>query len=313
MNSKFLRGVIAPIAAAMIWGFAFSAQSIGAEYVGAFTFNTARGVVAVVSLGVVLLVATLLRRRAAPLRGADESDSADAKARPRTTKWRDLLVGGVCCGTVMCIATNLQQAGLGETDSGKAGFITALYIVLVPIFGLFFRRRVSPLTAISVAVAVFGMYFLCVGDGFSVQGSDIYVMICAVCFAVHILVIDHFAPRVDGIALSLVQFAVMTVESGICMLIFESPQLGALAACLPQVLYVGILSSGVAYTLQIIAQQANDPTVVSLLLSLESVFSAVGGALFLHEVMTAREYVGCGLMLCAVVLSQLKWEKRTKT
>lgn len=302
---KVIKSVVAPLAAAVIWGFAFSAQSVGAEHVEAFTFTAARGAVAVVTLSVLLIAATLLRRGRGVSRGTQDESSDNggesASAGGKKSSRRALLVGGLCCGTVLCVATNLQQLGLGGTDSGKASFITALYIVLVPIFGLFFHRRVSPITAASVAVAVVGMYLLCVGEGFSMQASDIYVIICAFCFAIHIMVIDHFAPHTDGIALSLVQFAVMTVESAICMLIFETPQWSALMSCLPQVLYVGVLSSGVAYTLQIIAQQASDPTMVSLLLSLESVFGALGGALFLHETMTAREYVGCGLMLCAVI------------
>lgn len=292
MKGKYLCGVIAPIVAAIIWGVAFTAQSIGADCVGPFTFTAARSIVAVVTLSVILLAATLIRRRA----GSYEKPTGGARA---------LIIGGVCCGTVLCIATNLQQAGLDGTDAGKASFITALYIVLVPVFGLIFGRRVSALTAISVAIAVAGMYLLCVGSGFSVQGSDIYVIICAFCFACHILIIDHFAPQVDGIALSLVQFAVMAVESSICMLIFEKPDLSALAGCVPQILYVGVLSSGVAYTLQIIAQKASEPTMVSLLLSLESVFGAIAGAILLHETMMAREYFGCALMLCAVMLSQL--------
>lgn len=302
---KIIKSVVAPLVAAVIWGFAFTAQSVGAGYVGAFTFTAARGAVAVVTLSVILICATQLRRRRAAVAGqsgqSDETSEGDKKSSRRA-----LFVGGICCGTVLCVATNLQQMGLGGTDSGKAGFITALYIVLVPIFGLFFKKRVPLTTAIGVVIAVVGMYFLCIGEGLTIQGSDVYVIICAFCFAIHIMVIDHFAPHVDGIALSLVQFAVMTVESAILMLIFETPQWGALMSCLPQVLYVGILSSGVAYTLQIIAQQASDPTVVSLLLSLESVFSALGGALFLGEIMTAREYVGCGLMLGAVVLSQVR-------
>lgn len=292
MKNRYLRSVVAPVAAAAIWGLAFVAQSIGAGHVGAFTFTAARSAVAVVALGIVLAAVTLIRRKS----GKYQKPSGGIGT---------LLLGGACCGTVLAIATNLQQMGLSGTDSGKASFITALYIVLVPIFGLFFHRRASLMTAISVAIATVGMYLLCVGNGFSVQGSDIYVIICAFCFAGHILVVDHFAPQVDGIALSLVQFAVMAIESGICMLIFEQPDLASLTACLPQIMYVGVLSSGVAYTLQIVAQQSTDPTMVSLLLSLESVFGAISGAIVLDERMSTREYVGCALMLCAVMLSQI--------
>ncbi len=292
MKSKYLRGIVAPVVAAAIWGLAFTAQSIGAGYVGPFTFTAARSAIAVITLSVILAIAMLLRRR--------RGEAAQASGGKRA-----LIVGGVCCGTVLCIATNLQQMGLGETDAGKASFITALYIVLVPIFGLFFRRRASASTAVSVAIAVAGMYLLCVNEGLTVQGSDIYVIICAFCFAAHILIIDHFAPMTDGIALSLVQFAVMTVESAVCMFIFEQPDIHAILGCIGQILYVGVLSSGVAYTLQIVAQKSSDPTMVSLLLSLESVFGAISGAIVLHETMTGREYAGCALMLCAVMLSQV--------
>ena len=267
-----------------------------------FTFNAARSVVAVVSLTVILLVWKAIKRR----RGDTEKASGGMKA---------LILGGICCGTVMCIATNLQQIGLGETDAGKASFITALYLVLVPMLGLFLRRRTSAATAISVAISVVGLYLLCVSDSFTVQGSDVYVLICALCFAVHILVIDHFAPLTDGIALSLVQFIVMTVESAVLAAIFEQPTVEGIIAALGQILYVGIFSSGVAYTLQILAQKDSDPTVVTLLLSLESVFGAIAGAIILHEVMSKREYWGCALMLCAVLLSQIPaevWKKLFK-
>ncbi len=283
----------------MIWGTAFVAQSVGAEHVPPFAFNAARAAVAVVTLTVILLVWKAIKRR----RGDTSAPSGGMKS---------LILGGICCGTMMCIATNLQQVGLGETDAGKASFITALYIVLVPIFGLFFRRRASVTTAISVAIAVAGLYLLCVSGDFTIQGSDVYVLICALCFAGHILVIDYFAPKTDGIALSLVQFIVMTLESALLTVLFEQPTIEGLMAALGQILYVGIFSSGVAYTLQILAQKDSDPTVVSLLLSLESVFGALAGAIILHEVMTGREYFGCALMLCAVMLAQIPnsvWSK----
>lgn len=302
MKKSFIKNIIFPILAALIWGTAFVAQSVGAEHVPPFAFNAARGVVAVITLTVILLVWKAIKRR----RGDNEKPTGGMKA---------LILGGICCGTMLCIATNLQQMGLGDTDAGKASFITALYIVLVPILGLFLRRRASITTAISVAIAVVGLYLLCVSDSFTIQGSDIYVIICAFCFAIHILVIDHFAPMVDGIALSLAQFIVMTLESAVLMLIFETPSIEGIIAALGQVLYVGIFSSGVAYTLQILAQKDSDPTVVSLLLSLESVFGALAGAIILNEVMSGREYFGCALMLCAVMLAQIPtsvWKKLFK-
>lgn len=303
MKHSFVKNIVFPIVAAMIWGSAFVAQSVGAEHVPPFTFNAARSAVAVAALTVILLVWNGIKRR----RGkSDEKASGGMKA---------LILGGICCGTVMCIATSLQQIGLGETDAGKASFITALYLVLVPILGLFLRRRTSAVTAISVAISVVGLYLLCVSQSFTVQGSDVYVLICAFCFAIHILVIDYFAPKTDGIALSLVQFIVMATESAVLAVIFEQPTTTGILAALGQILYVGIFSSGVAYTLQILAQKGSDPTVVTLLLSLESVFGALSGAIILHEIMSGREYFGCALMLCAVMLSQIPdhvWKKLFK-
>lgn len=299
MKKSFIKTVILPLLAALIWGTAFAAQSVSADFVPPFTFNTARNIVAIIPTGIMLAVFTAVRKR----RGTYEKPSGGMKS---------LIVGGICCGTVLCIASSFQQTGLGETDAGKASFITALYIVLVPLLGLFLRRRTGITTAISVAIAVVGMYLLCIGEGFSIQKSDVLVLICALCFTLHILVIDHFAPSTDGIALSLVQFIVCGIESGILMVIFERPTLDGIIASLGSILYVGIFSSGVAYTLQIIAQKGSDPTVVSLLLSLESVFGALAGAVILHEVMSGREYFGCALMLCAVMLAQIPtsvWKK----
>lgn len=285
--------------AALIWGTAFVAQSVSADLVPPFTFNTVRSAVAIVPAGIMLAVFTAVQKR----RGTYERPSGGM---------RSLIIGGICCGTVLCVASSFQQTGLGETDAGKASFITALYIVLVPLLGLLFKRRTGITTAISVAIAVVGMYLLCIGEDFSVQGSDMYVLVCALCFAVHILVIDYFAPKTDGIALSLVQFIVCAIESGILAVFFERPSLDGIIASLGSILYVGIFSSGVAYTLQILAQKGSDPTVVSLLLSLESVFGALAGAIILHEVMSGREYLGCVLMLCAVMLAQIPtsvWKK----
>ncbi len=287
-----IKKIFAPLLAAAIWGTAFVAQSMGAEFVPPFAFNAARSVVAVITLSVILLIANQIRHR----RGHVEKPSGGKKA---------LLLGGLCCGTAMAVATGLQQIGLGETDAGKASFITALYIVLVPIFGLFFKKKVSLLTAFSVAITVAGMYLLCVKDGLTIQGSDVYIIFCGVVFAVQILCIDHFAPQTDPIALSLAQFSVMAIESAILSVLFEKTTIDTILLGLMPILYLGILSSGVAYTLQIVAQKGSDPTLVSLLLSLESVFGAIAGAILLQERMTGREYFGCALMLLAVVLSQI--------
>ena len=294
MKVNHIRQNVFPVLAALIWGTAFVAQSVGADYVGPFTFNAARGAVAFVFLLVLCLVFRALRRR-----------DFQGKAQPRPGSRRELAAGGICCGVALTVATNLQQMGLETTSSGKAGFITALYIVIVPIAGLFLHKKAPRAIWLSVVLAVVGLYLLCVQESFSITEGDWYVLLCSFCFAGHILVIDHFTQKVDGVELSCVQFLVMTVLSAIAMLATETINWEGLLACIGPILYVGIFSSGVAYTLQILAQKDSDPTVVSLLLSLESVFATIAGALILGDRMSGKEYLGCVLMLAAVVLAQL--------
>ena len=299
MKNKVVRQVICPLLAAMIWGSAFVFQSVSTEFIEPFTFNMARSLVA----SVFLLGLALVMRA---FRGEKKEVSAQDKKIYR----KELMMGGICCGVFLTIASNLQQLGIAYTTTGKAGFITALYIVVVPVAGIFFRKKVDFTVWISVLLAVAGLYFLCVTEGFSVAAGDFYVFLCAIFFAGQILMVDHFAQKVDGVELSLVQFIVMTVLSGICMLIFESPDWPAIRACIGPILYVGVFSSGVAYTLQIVAQKDANPTVVSVLMSMESVFATLSGAIFLQEVLSGREYAGCALMLVAVVLAQIPVPKK---
>ena len=294
MRGNILRQNVFPVLAALIWGTAFVAQSVGADYVEPFTFNAARSGIAFLFL----LVLCAVFRRA---RGRDFYGEASARPHAR----RDLILGGICCGTALTVAANLQQKGLETTTSGKAGFITALYIVIVPIAGLFLKKRAPRTIWISVVLAVVGLYCLCITEDLTVSVGDFYVLLCAFCFSAHILIIDHFTQKVDGVELSCVQFLVATILSAIGMLLTESPSLAALAQCAWPLIYVGVFSSGIAYTLQILAQKDSNPTVVSLLLSLESVFATLAGALLLHDRMNGREYLGCVLMLLAVVLAQL--------
>ena len=249
-----------------------------------------------------LILSAVLRHR----RRRDFADSAQA----RPTARRDLVLGGLCCGVALTLAANLQQKGLETTTSGKAGFITALYIVIVPVAGLLFRRRVPRAVWFGVVLAVAGLYCLCITEDFTISGGDFYVLLCAFCFSAHILVIDHFTQKVDGVVLSCAQFLVVTVLSVVGMIATEHPSLSALLQCAGPILYVGLFSSGVAYTLQILAQKDSNPTVVSLLLSLESVFATVAGALILGDRMSGKEYFGCVLMLAAVVLAQLPERKK---
>lgn len=294
MRGNTVRQNVFPVLAALIWGTAFVAQSVGADYVEPFTFNAARSGIAFLFL---LILCAVFRRA----RSRDFSGAAEARPAAR----RDLILGGICCGTALTVAANLQQKGLETTTSGKAGFITALYIVIVPIVGIFLKKRAPRTIWLSVALAVAGLYCLCITEDLTVTTGDFYVLLCAFCFSAHILIIDHFTQKVDGVELSCVQFLVATVLSGAGMVMTESPSLTALAQCAWPILYVGVFSSGVAYTLQILAQKDSNPTVVSLLLSLESVFATLAGAVVLHDRMNGREYLGCLLMLAAVVLAQL--------
>lgn len=292
MNYKFVRQNIFPVLAAFIWGTAFVAQSVAADLVQPFTFNASRAFVGFLFLLVLCIV----------LRGKD-------KPKYDRKYYIDLIVGGICCGIALTLATNLQQKGLETTTSGKAGFITALYIVLVPIFGLLLKKKAPRMIWLSVALAVVGLYFLSINEQLSITVGDLYMLVCAFCFTGHILVIDHFTEKVSGVELSCMQFLVVAILSGGGMLLTESPNWAGIVSCAGPILYVGIMSSGVAYTLQILAQKGSNPTVVSLLLSLEAVFATVSGAIILHEVMSGREILGCGLMLVAVILAQLPSKK----
>jgi drug/metabolite transporter (DMT)-like permease len=270
------------------------AQSVGADYVEPFTFNAARSAIAFVFL---LGLSAVFRAR--------RKKDFGAQAKPRSNYRRDLLLGGLCCGVALTLGTNLQQKGIETTTSGKAGFITALYIVIVPILGIFLKKKVGKMVWVSVALAVAGLFCLCIQQDFSISGGDFYILLCSLCFSVHILVIDHFTQKVDGVELSCSQFLAVTVFSSVGMLAAEQPSWEALRQCAWPLLYVGIFSSGIAYTLQILAQRDSNPTVVSLLLSLESVFATLAGALVLGDRMSGREYFGCALMLAAVMLAQI--------
>ncbi|MBR3569755.1 MAG: DMT family transporter [Oscillibacter sp.] len=288
MKSNWIRQNVLPVLAAMIWGSAFLAQRAGAEHMQPFAFNTARSATAFVFL----LALCLVRRR---FRGS--------AVRSR----RELLKAGACCGAALAAATWLQQAGMATTDAGKAGFITALYIVIVPLVAKFFlKRKAPPSIWISVPLAAVGLYLLSITDGFTMEAGDAHILISAFVFSAQILLIDHFSRRVDGVALSCAQFLAITAISALGAVVTgETVSAEALRVCLWAILYTGILSSGVAYTLQILAQKDSNPMVVSLLLSLEAVFAALFGALFRHERMTARELFGCALMFAAVIIAQI--------
>ena len=285
--------------AAAIWGFAFVAQK-QAEAVPAFTLVFARSLLGTVFLFfLIILLDRVLRtgRRLVSKKGLDFTKTE--------------IIGGTCCGIILSIASVLQQSGMNNgTDAGKSAFITALYVVLVPVFGLVLKKR-APINAwFSVGIAVVGFYLLCITDGFSLEFSDALVLLCAVVFAVHILVIDRFSPKCDGVRMSCIQFAVVTVVTLIFSLILESPmKLDAIGASIWPIVMLGIGSSGIAYTLQIIAQSRISPAVAAIIMSLESVFGLLSGVIVLGETMNTRQYIGCAIVFVAVLLSQLDFSE----
>lgn len=283
---------------ALIWGIAFVAQSEGMNYVGGFTFNASRFLIG----GVVLIPCIFLLRRLNP-EPCRELLAAEKKNRKKAG-----IVGGICCGTVLCLSSSLQQFGIAYTSVGKAGFITALYIILVPILGLLMKKRVGINVWLSVGIAAVGMYLLCIKEGFSVGKGDFLVFLCSIGFSLHIIVIDYFSPRGDGVVISCVQFFTAGLISAILMLLFEKPSWGAVAAAWLPILYAGIMSCGVAYTLQVIAQKDVAPTVASLLMSLESVFSVLAGWVLLQQKLSLKEMLGCGLVFAGILLAQLPGE-----
>ena len=297
--------------AALIWGFAFVAQSAGLEYVGPFTFNAVRCVI-----GSLVLVPVALLYKPEESNGDGTKKSTRVEDETVKGSWfsrnKTLLLGGVSCGIFLGVATNLQQIGIMTTSVGKAGFLTALYIVLVPIAGLFFKKKCPATVWIGVVCSFAGLYLLCMtGGSFSLATGDLLLLGCAVVFTGHILVIDYFAPKVNGVWMSCIQFLTAGIISAIPMLFTETPTWeGIFAAKLP-ILYAGVMSCGVAYTLQILGQKNYNPTVAVLILSLESCFSVLGGFLILHETLSARELCGCALMFAAIILAQLPG-KRSK-
>ena len=282
---------------ATIWGVAFVAQSVGMDYVGGFTFNMARSLI---GSAVLLPVIWFMGRNSS--KKAEEAQGFGSR--------KDLLWGGLACGILMCLASNFQQFGIKYTTVGKAGFITACYIVLVPILGLFLKKKCSPFIWLAVAMSVAGLYLLCITDGFSIGKGDILVLICAVLFSFHILVIDYYSPKVDGVKLSCIQFLVCGILSGIPALIFEKPEMCAVLTAWQPILYAGVMSCGVAYTLQIIGQKNMNPTVASLILSLESCISVLAGWVILGQQLSAREITGCVIMFAAIILAQLPQKEK---
>lgn len=302
MTQQKVRNSCLLVLTALIWGIAFVAQTTGGDAIGAFSFNCIRSLIG----GLVLLpVIHVLDKK------------TDRKPKTPAEK-RTLLTGGIACGCVMFVATSFQQLGITMgTEAGKAGFLTACYILLVPIFGLFLKKKCGWNIWVGVAMTLIGLYLLCMNKtaGFSLRFSDLLVIICSVCFALHILLVDHFSPLVDGVRLSSLQFIVSGLIGLIPTFFVDMhhslsgfyawlPALQSWDAWLP-ILYAGVMSCGVAYTLQIIGQNGLNPTVASLLMSLESVFSVLAGWIILGQKLSGREIFGCMIIFGAIVLAQL--------
>lgn len=293
--NKQLKGSLALLGATVIWGTAFVAQSVGMDLVGPFTFQSARCVLAVLILFPTALIWDV------PKYGLSAS----------LRRWLDpkLWKVGAICGCALFVAANLQQVGLVYTDAGKAGFITAMYIVLVPILGFFLHQKPPKAAVISVLIAVIGLYMLsCIGVT-QINIGDVYLMGCALAFAVHITVIDRLAGSLDGIKLNCIQALLVAIASGLVAGTVETVSWSNLTACWLPIGYTGILSMGIAYSLQIIGQKDLEPTMASLIMSLESVFAVLGGVIILHETMTIWETIGCILVFSAVIISQIPSKK----
>ncbi|MBO4330924.1 MAG: DMT family transporter [Oscillospiraceae bacterium] len=284
MKKQRIAGTLMLLLTAVIWGSAFVAQSVGMDYVGPLTFNGVRSAVGALALIPVTLV-----------------------FRDRAADKRQTVKAGLICGLIMFAATDLQQIGIQYTTVGKAGFITSFYIVLVPIIGVFMKKRTGPLTWISVATALLGLYLLCIRSGeLNIGRGDVLVFGSAVLYAMHIVTVDRLSRSADAVRVSLIQFVITGVLACALALIFERPTAAGISGAWLPLLYAGILSCGVAYTLQIVAQKRVPPTAASLIMSLEAVVSVISGWLILRQRLSARELTGCALMLAAVIMIQLR-------
>ena len=296
------KGPILLLITAILWGFAFVAQTTASSDIGPFTFNASRNIIGAVFLTGVIAMRKRLGHDEAPQLGSDGNASGYTR--------KALVIAGVTCGIVLFAASYLQQAGItaypaGAAASGRSGFVTATYMIMVALMGVVVGKKTQPIVFVAVAVSMLGMYLLCVPNGLgSIYMGDWLVLASALGYALHIIVIDRFT-RIDGVRLSRVQLMTSAAIALVCALAFEHPDPAAIAAALVPILYAGICSDGIAYTFQIIAQKTTDPTVASILMSLESVFAAIGGWLILAESLSAVELLGCALVFAAVMLAQV--------
>ena len=307
MNKKSLRGSLLLLLGSVVWGAAFVAQRVGMDHLGPFSFNGIRMLLA----GVVMIPVTALIERKNALRNRQSDSTAELMDRredePQRVDPKDQRRAGLLCGFMLFAASSLQQMGLVTTTAGKAGFITALYVVLVPVAAwLLFKKNPGRIIWLGVALAVFALYLLCMpAGGFSLQSGDLLLLGCAACYTVQILCVDYYAPKVSGVRLARDEFLITGVLSMLIAVFTETITWEGIREALIPILYSGIMSGAAGFTLQIIGQRDTDPTIASLLMCLESVFAVLTGAIVLGEKMTVRETAGCILMFSAVILAQL--------
>ena len=296
---KNFKGSIMLLITSIIWGTAFVAQSEGMNYVEPFTYNAMRTL-----LGGVVLIPVMILFRFSDKRNGKKKSSCSLK---------NTVIGGICCGVALFIASSFQQAGIAQTTAGKAGFVTALYIVIVPMIGIFLHKKMPLRMWLFIAIALAGFWLLCIKQDIGISSGDLLVFFGAIAFAVHITVIDYFNQKnTDGILMSCIQFFTAGLLMLICMFIFEKPTIPNIMGAGGTILYAGILSCGVAYTLQILGQKHTNPTLATMLMSLESVFAALSGWLILGEKLSIKEFIGCVLIFAAVILAQLAGTDKLK-
>lgn len=305
MTKKRIIGNLMLLTTAFFWGTAFVFQRSGMDHIEPLTFNSARMFLAFLALSAVVYITETLQKKKNLPETKSPAEVAEFK--------KQTLIGGIVCGVMLTLGISFQQMGIVYTTAGKTGFITALYIVFVPVIGwIFLKKNITWLVGVGVALATVGMYFLSIKGELVITKGDTLVLICAVFYALHILACDHFVQIADVLRLSRLQFLVCAILSGLVAFIFEVPTAGKLVDAIIPILFTGLLSGGLGYTLQMIAQKHTDPTMASLILSLEAVFGVLGGWLLLNEVMTGREIIGCIIVFIAITLVQIPLPQKQK-
>ena len=285
LNRNKIKGNLIMLLTALVWGIGFVAQSAGMELIGANTFNGIRMLVG----SLVLLPLAILSRK---------------KSKELSSK--TLLIGGIVCGCLLCAASTIQTWALAYTTAGKSGFITAMYIIFVPIIGIFMKQRITARTIICALIAVFGMYLLCVsGNVGSVNFGDIMTLVCAIIFSFHIIAVDYFSPDVNAVQFSCLQFFVCGIINILLMFLFENPSFAVIKECTIPILYSGLFACGIGYALQPVGQRYAEPTTASILMSMESVFALLSGIIILGDAPSITELIGCFIMFAAIILIQL--------